>query len=48
MSPDRAKLTLKDEQGAPLVLDPATNTLVLLTEHTYIIPAPPLEPKEKM
>ena len=44
----RAQLSLQDHTGTKLVPDAATNTPVtLLTDQTYTIPAPPLEPKER-
>ena len=44
----RAQLSLQDHAGTTLVPDAAANKPVtLLADHTYTIPAPPLEPKDR-
>ena len=46
-SADRTNLQIQDAQGTAVELDNETNTSILLTGHTYMIPAPLLEPKER-
>ena len=47
-SVERSQLKLQGTGGAPVQIDPDTNTANLFTGHTYTIPAPQLEPKERM
>jgi len=44
---DQALLQLRGIDNASIRVDTDTTTPVLLTEHTYTIPAPKLEPKER-
>ena len=47
-SVNRNRLQIQDVDNSTTVqLDNETNTPILLTEHTYMIPAPLLEPKER-
>ena len=46
-SPDQAELQLRGIDNASIRLDADRATPILLTEHTYTIPAPKLEPKER-
>ena len=41
------RLQIQDVQGIAVELHQETKTPILLTEHTYMIPAPLLEPKER-
>jgi len=42
-----SRLRLRDTRGSAIERNASTDALVLLTEHTYTIPAPQLEPKEQ-
>ena len=47
-SANRNRLQIQPvDNGTTVQLDNETNTPILLTEHTYMIPAPLLEPKER-
>ena len=47
-SVEQSQLKLQGTGGAPEQIDPDSNTTILFTGHTYTIPAPQLEPKERM
>ena len=47
-SPEREKLTIRGRNGMAVPRNPETSAPILLTEHTYTIPAPQLEPKARL
>ena len=46
-SPERSQLSPRSENGAPMPRNDNTSAPILLTQHTYVIPAPQLEPKAR-
>ena len=47
-SAERSQLKLQGTTGAPAKTNPSTNATILLARHTYAIPPPQLEPKDRM